>query len=180
MKHCQRGVSPMVATILLVAITVILASVLYILVAGLGSGSTDPRPISLEITLEGSSVQTPGGGTWANFSLNPSQPLTTSYFGFALVTSGGDYLTVGSGSCTAGTQSCSPGVGWIAFLYAPQGAVLSVWNSTGWSGNSTLTILSSMTLGLVAGPALHVAGSGDFLKVVSRAEPTVVGQSQPL
>ncbi len=169
----------MVATILLVAITVILASVLYILVASLGSGATDPRPISLEVTLQGSLSSTRGGATWVNFSLDPSQPVTTSYFGLALVTSGGNYIPVGTGGCSSGSSSCSPGTGWIAFLYNPQGTILNVWDSTGWS-NSTLTILSSMTLGLVAAPSLHVAGSGDFVKVISQAQPTVVGQSQPL
>lgn len=179
MNSRRRGVSPMVATILLVAITVVLATVLYTLVANLGSGATDSRPIALELTVEGSASSTLGGQTWVNFSLDPSQPVTTSYFGLALVTSGGNYIPVGTGGCSSGSSSCSPGTGWIAFLYNPQGTVLNVWDSAGWS-NSTLTILSSMTLGFVATPSLHVAGSGDFLKVISKAQPTVVGQSQPL
>jgi flagellin-like protein len=42
---CQRGVSPVIATILMVAITVVLAAVLYVMVIGLGgSGGTEITP----------------------------------------------------------------------------------------------------------------------------------------
>lgn len=174
--HPGRGVSPMIATILLVAITVVLAAVLYTLVSGLGAGSTDPRPIAVEFTILGNPDTSRGGVTWANFSLSPSQPVTTSEFGLTLATSGDLLIPSGSGNCTGGAGSCSQGSGWIAFLTNTQGTILNVWNASGWS-NGTTAILPSMTLGFVAAPSLNVSGSGDFLKVISRAEPTVVGQS---
>ena len=168
----------MIATIMLVAITVVLAAVLYILVSGLGSGSTDPRPIAVEFGVLGNPNTSPGGVTWANFSLSASQTVTTSEFGFALATPGDAFIPPGSGSCSGGVAGCSTSSGWIAFLTSSQGTILNVWNTSGWN-NGTVAILPSMTLGFMAAPVLHVNGSGDFLKVTSKAQPTVVGQATP-
>jgi archaeal type IV pilus assembly protein PilA len=44
-KARKRGVSPIIATILLVAITVVLAAVLYVLISGLTSGGANTVPI---------------------------------------------------------------------------------------------------------------------------------------
>jgi len=44
-KARKRGVSPIIATILLVAITVVLAAVLYVLISGLTSGGVGSKPI---------------------------------------------------------------------------------------------------------------------------------------
>jgi archaeal type IV pilus assembly protein PilA len=44
-KARKRGVSPIIATILLVAITVVLAAVLYVLISGLTSGGASSVPI---------------------------------------------------------------------------------------------------------------------------------------
>jgi len=44
-KARKRGVSPIIATILLVAITVVLAAVLYVLISGLSSGGVGSKPI---------------------------------------------------------------------------------------------------------------------------------------
>jgi flagellin-like protein len=44
-KARKRGVSPIIATILLVAITVVLAAVLYVLISGLTGGGTGGKPI---------------------------------------------------------------------------------------------------------------------------------------
>ncbi len=175
-KLAKRAVSPMIATILLVAITVVLAAVLYVLVANLGSGATGPRPVSLEMTLQGSDTLLPGGASWANFSLDPSQTLTTAYFGLALVTSGGAFVPGGTGGCPHGAVSCSVTGGWLAFLSNSQGTIVNVWTGNGWD-NSTVTVTPALTLAFLAYPPLHVAGSGDYLKVTSHAEPTVVGQS---
>jgi hypothetical protein len=166
----------MVATILLVAITVLLAAVLYVLIAGIGSGSIGPRPISLELSELGNTNGLPGGAAWANFSLNPSQTLTTSYFGLALESGNAVFIPAGQGNCPSGPASCSAQGGWVAFLSNPEGTIINVWNQTGWE-NSTVTVLPSLTLGFVAEPSLHILNSGDFLRVTSHAEPTVVGQS---
>jgi flagellin-like protein len=61
-KKSKRGVSPIIATILLVAITVVLAAVLYILISGLtkGPGNT---PIGTALAVGGLTESTSG----ANF-----------------------------------------------------------------------------------------------------------------
>jgi len=93
-KKQARGVSPIIATILLVAITVVLAAVLYILISGLtkGPGNT---PIGTAISLGKmaesnsatqwnytTSVQTATSGmTWANMIFQvqgPSGALVTT------------------------------------------------------------------------------------------------------
>src|ERR1700747_2982587 len=64
----QRGVSPIIATILLVAITVVLAAVLYILISGLtkGPGNT---PLGTSLALAAPAEETAGTGHWYNFSV---------------------------------------------------------------------------------------------------------------
>ncbi len=43
----KAGVSPIIATILMVAVTVVLASVLYVMIVGMGSGSADLAPLGI-------------------------------------------------------------------------------------------------------------------------------------
>ena len=50
-KARKRGVSPIIATILLVAITVVLAAVLYVLISGLTGGGVGSKPIGTAITV---------------------------------------------------------------------------------------------------------------------------------
>ncbi len=49
-KARKRGVSPIIATILLVAITVVLAAVLYVLISGLTGGGVGSKPIGSAFT----------------------------------------------------------------------------------------------------------------------------------
>src|SRR5580658_5877974 len=60
-KKAKRGVSPIIATILLVAITVVLAAVLYILISGLtkGPGNT---PLGTALALGTFTEATSGTG----------------------------------------------------------------------------------------------------------------------
>jgi len=56
-KLNNKAVSPVIATILMVAITVVLAAVLYVMVMGFGSGGSDETPTgSLTYNNEGSGV----------------------------------------------------------------------------------------------------------------------------
>ncbi len=53
----EQGVSPVIATILMVAITVVLAAVLYVMVSGLiGTGTNTPNSIGI--------LRTSSGGNW--------------------------------------------------------------------------------------------------------------------
>jgi len=50
MRKETDGVSPVIATILMVAITVVLAAVLYVMVLGIGGGSTDTTIVTMTRT----------------------------------------------------------------------------------------------------------------------------------
>src|ERR1700674_1338883 len=67
-KNGKRGVSPIIATILLVAITVVLAAVLYILISGLtkGPGNT---PLGTALTLGTPLENGVAGKFWYNFTV---------------------------------------------------------------------------------------------------------------
>jgi len=70
----RKGVSPVIATILMVAITVVLAAVLYVMVSGYMTG-TGLTPISGALTYN-TGISNPNGGN-ATFDLalsNPSNP----------------------------------------------------------------------------------------------------------
>ena len=64
----KSAVSPVIGTILMVAITVVLAAVLYVMVAGLGPGQQNIPPTAV--------LQ--GGGSWAAGSINSSYTFTVS------------------------------------------------------------------------------------------------------
>jgi flagellin-like protein len=64
----KSAVSPVIGTILMVAITVVLAAVLYVMVAGLGPGNQSIPPTAV--------LQ--GGGSWVSGSLNTSYTFTVS------------------------------------------------------------------------------------------------------
>src|SRR5271154_7597489 len=68
----KRGVSPIIATILLVAITVVLAAVLYILISGLTKGpGTTPLGTSLALGAPNEAQKGAGATTnnWYNFTV---------------------------------------------------------------------------------------------------------------
>ncbi len=73
-RRDREAVSPVIATILMVAITVVLAAVLYVMVSGLVAGPGDiPQPIGVSVT------GTLAGGTQWKISIAsaPSSPLAS-------------------------------------------------------------------------------------------------------
>ncbi len=99
-KNGKRGVSPIIATILLVAITVVLAAVLYILISGLTHGpGTTPlgtafgwgSPSNITAPATGTAPTGCGATVHSCYSLEIASAagLTTSDMNFALRTSGG-------------------------------------------------------------------------------------------
>jgi len=53
MKKETEAVSPVIATILMVAITVVLAAVLYVMVLGIGGGGQNAPPVALSSSVSG-------------------------------------------------------------------------------------------------------------------------------
>jgi len=68
-KARKRGVSPIIATILLVAITVVLAAVLYVLISGLTGGGVGSKPIGTAFAA-GNPIAGTCGGTHTTFATN--------------------------------------------------------------------------------------------------------------
>ena len=115
-KARKRGVSPIIATILLVAITVVLAAVLYVLISGLTGGGVGSKPIGgaftagnpILSTCAAGSVQTAvaastGGCHVGDYIYTLTVESSTITFGSALFevkTSAGGIYTPAAGGAT--------------------------------------------------------------------------------
>lgn len=141
----DEGVSPVIATILMVAITVVLAAVLYVMVIGM----------------------TPTGKLVAPLGLNGSGHTTTSVT--LLVSSAPD------GAMVEGTQFSldhNNGIGIIdsATIYDGNGAPVAWYNGTAWEYSGftadTLDYSPGMKI-IVSAPAIS---SGDILTISSTEE----------
>jgi len=178
-KARKRGVSPIIATILLVAITVVLAAVLYVLVSGLTrSGASTPYSLQMA-TVTGSA--TGSGANWFDpMALIPTAGLTTSMFGltitgpsqavYGLSTAvGGTGCTLSAGhaapaSWATGATGCNgPATAstWYGVLVASNNSIMGLYlNAAGvgtWTyadGLSTIALTSSYTLFVVSSTQL--------------------------
>jgi len=138
-KSSKRGVSPIIATILLVAITVVLAAVLYILVSGY-IGGTGSKPISVGLSPGTPAQSTCGAAT--NYTeavsvASVSGTLTTTGFGLRLVNSANGNAIAPA----APSSGCPAAQSWFAQLESPGGAVLDTWVGS-WTAASSVTLSS--------------------------------------
>ena len=185
-RKSKRGVSPIIATILLVAITVVLAAVLYVLVSGLTKGgSSVPYELGMAEQTQGGS-----GTTWTTtMSLSPTSGLTTSAFGLRVTLPGGGstYATVaasGTGCSVAATtnvvSSCTgTATGWYGVLVSSStGYIVALYSgaSAGWTyptGVTTVALTGAYTLVLVSYGQL--AGTSDTLTAYPTGSSSVSG-----
>ena len=173
-KAHKRGVSPIIATILLVAITVVLAAVLYVLISGLtkGPGST---PIGSAFGF-GTAQQSSGGTSNPCGAAPPSGHCYSVGIASASssVTTANVKFTVQSG----GSPVSMPG-GATVTIVSLTGATLAAFNFTlgTWSGSSLpVTFASTDTLILyasisVSGDDLIAAGTGALQGTTSVSLP---------
>ena len=175
----KRGVSPIIATILLVAITVVLAAVLYILVTGLLTHTSTTSSIGLsagtpaQCTLSGT-----GGATLNTYPVSiasTTSTITTANFGLKILPAGSSTPT-GAGTATSTAAGTCPGSSptsgsgaWVAVLQSASGNNEAVFDSTGaWSTASTaiactgtctlpITISGGMTIIVVSSTAMTQA-----------------------
>ncbi|PMP73319.1 MAG: hypothetical protein C0180_07085, partial [Aciduliprofundum sp.] len=70
----EKGVSPVIATILMVAITVVLASAVYIMVSGY-MGSSPSKPVAMSFTVTSTSTSTQFQVVSGSISVTGSTPL---------------------------------------------------------------------------------------------------------
>jgi flagellin-like protein len=154
----KRGVSPIIATILLVAITVVLAAVLYILISGLtkGPGNT-PLGTSLALNKPVEAQKGAGATTnnWYNFSVESAGGgIVLNNINFQVVTSTGGIVT--------------PAAAWTLNVLNLGGTVIGTYSLTtaAWTLGGTTPIVSSQTIVLNAIGATGLSGQGDAMNVI--------------
>jgi flagellin-like protein len=147
----RRGVSPIIATILLVAITVVLAAVLYILISGLtrGPGNT---PLGSAFAFGKVSEAQAGTNYYYNVSVaSASSGLTWNSMNFQVKNPGGGVVTLG-----APTYKVLD-INGATVISSTNGG--QAWTASSGTGASPVT--SSETISLVTTTSL--AGQGDSL-----------------
>lgn len=188
-KGRKRGVSPIIATILLVAITVVLAAVLYVLVSGLTrTGASTPYQLGIQTTPGGA---TGSGSSWFDsLTLSPTTGLTTSMFGLTIASASsvtyplqavtGSACTPGSTYATSGTGACAGTAGgWFGVLISGTtiAATYSVVSGTAtWTyASGTTTIALNNGYNLVVISAAQLNGLDYTITVYSTGSSSVSG-----
>jgi flagellin-like protein len=179
--HGKRGVSPIIATILLVAITVVLAAVLYVLVSGLTrTGASTPYQLAMSETNSGGS-----GTTYTvTLALSPSAGLATGIFGLKIAQSGGATVPLSAPATNCKAWSTTPATvctgvtagDWYGVLIASNGTLAATYGSAGWTyyaGTTTITLNGGYTLWVVTTSA--IAGSGDVISAFGTGTSSVSG-----
>ena len=163
----KRGVSPIIATILLVAITVVIAAVLYVLVSGYLSGGAS-APMSIQLAQ-------PSG-----FTQKGATPSASS----CGATGTADYLvTFGSVTATSGLTTAMFGLKILdvnkvtvplgcANLYNSGGTSVAIYFNGAWS--TTVSVANGDTLVLDVG-ASSLAGTGDTVVAFGLGSNSVSG-----
>ncbi|MEM2488473.1 MAG: archaellin/type IV pilin N-terminal domain-containing protein [Thermoplasmata archaeon] len=96
----EKGVSPVIATILMVAITVVLASAVYLMVSGY-IGSSPSKPVALSFSVSTNATATQFLVASGNISLSPSTPLIIT-----IVPSGGSPITFKLNALSYQSSNC--------------------------------------------------------------------------
>ena len=169
-KKSKRGVSPIIATILLVAITVVLAAVLYILISGLtkGPGNT-PLGTSLALNTPGEASKGAGATTnnWYNFSVQAAGGgLILNNLQFQVQTPSGQIVTAGAS--------------WTLNVLGLTGTTVGTYSfaSSSWTVGGTTQVTSQQLVSLnavgatgLSGDSLIVIGTGSFQGSIAVAIP---------
>jgi len=118
----EKGVSPVIATILMVAITVVLASAVYLMVSGY-IGSAPSKPVALGVSPSTNATATQFLITSGNISVSPGSPLviTVSLTNGTVGTANIWVIGKSGGYTFNSTSTPSPGPGKI-YIYSVSGA----------------------------------------------------------
>jgi archaeal type IV pilus assembly protein PilA len=183
----KRAVSPIIATILLVAITVVLAAVLYILIQQYTKNGSNGSPLGTAFAFSGSTDASSTGNNYYNMTIE--QAGSTLSFGnllFQLKTAGGSVFVTGvallvvnpsgvteaafcMGSITTGGVTCAGSGGWVYngnHCSAP--AFTTACTSTSvLSTSSFLSLAVTPNTVSLAGYTLYALGQGAYSGSVS-------------
>ncbi len=162
-KARKRGVSPIIATILLVAITVVLAAVLYVLISGLTSGPGN-APLGSHFAWSTPSNTTTKAPTVYAYSIDiaSASSVSTSDVSFGLHSANGASLPVAGNIAKI-------------WLNNTQGANVATWTAGGgWAPVAGFSgaLSGGMTLGISAsngllGDSLIAVGGGSYSGTVA-------------
>jgi flagellin-like protein len=164
----RRGVSPIIATILLVAITVVLAAVLYILISGLtrGPGNT---PLGSAFGLGSVSEAQAGSNYYYNVSIaSASSGLTWNSLNFQVKNAGGGVVSLGTP-----TYKVLDITGAVVVSSTNGGQSWTAGSGTGASQVATTETISLQTTTSLAGAgdSLVALGVGSYSGSVSQGIP---------
>jgi len=121
----KAGVSPIIAIILMVAITVVLAATIYVWVSGMGKGGTSTPSLSLVQTSKNataisylvSGVSEPIDKTELTATIGGASATITESDGDGLIEAGETLtLTIGSGTVSVGDE--------VTIVHTPSGSVI--------------------------------------------------------
>jgi len=164
-KNGRRGVSPIIATILLVAITVVLAAVLYILISGLtkGPGNT---PLGTALAMGSPQAGTNGTANTYTIAITPSSGLTPASLSFQVLSSTGVITVLPAGSTVTiiGPQACLVATYTFASNVWANGPVTATNHCTP-VGTTTTVLTSGMQFYLSSGTT-NLQGTGSSLSAV--------------
>ena len=158
-KKSKRGVSPIIATILLVAITVVLAAVLYILISGLTKGPGN----------------TPLGTALAVQSPNEAQPAAAAphYYNFSVQSAGGGLILNNLNFqilTSTGSIVTTVAAGWTLNVLGITGATVGTYAITSaspsWTVGGTTAVSSQMTIALTSPTGAANNLSGDSFVII--------------
>jgi flagellin-like protein len=180
-KKGKRGVSPIIATILLVAITVVLAAVLYILISGLtkGPGNT---PIGTALAIGTFTEATSGTGAGQHWYYNAtvqsaSGGMTWGNMIFQIQTPSGSIVTTGPTTISTTNAALSCNIATYTFSSATWGAPAAgacAGVTTGGGGlavsGAQLQLTSTVTLQQL-GYKVVAVGQGSFSGTATFAIP---------
>lgn len=158
----DRGVSPIIATILLVAITVVLAAVLYILVIHI-SNPQGQVPVNVSLVRTGGSECDRANTVSVNVA-GTTAPVDTGGFGLSLTPAAATEALAPGTAGAPSTTSCGvapPASGWIALLVSPGGSVQQAYYDAAgwhaWNASVPVPLVASQTLLVVAAANVNLS-----------------------
>ena len=166
-KARKRGVSPIIATILLVAITVVLAAVLYVLISSLTTGGASTVPIGTTFTLGAATQSTSSSSCNAHTSPGDCYSLSNQSAGSSATTGNIHFSVLLSGTGQTG---------WTVNLVSDTGTVLTHFAAGGTSWSATYSFNSTQTIFVdsassMSGMSLQAIGVGALSGTESYALP---------
>lgn len=182
-RRPRRGISEIIATIYVLAITVSLAAVFFSEVTALTRNGAS-RPYEVGIVF---STQAHGATTYFDVgTLVATAGLTTSMFGLKILAPGGETYPTASavpGTCAYGastpTPATCPGVsgGWYGILVSgASGNVTATYSGVGWTyAGGTTNVALDRGFSLIVVTSSPVAGSDDVLSAFGTGTSAVSG-----